>query len=119
MHQCIINNHLFGNKIKCFGTGLFNGLTKLNVVDVKKNICEINQFFQGNTRIIELKNELKNKCKSPIDALKEDQNALKSNQGALKNGQDVLKMDQGALKKDQGALKSNQDVLKNGQDALK
>ena len=45
---------LNGKKIKCFGTGLFNGLTKLNVVDVREIICEINQHFEGNTRIIVL-----------------------------------------------------------------
>ena len=51
------------------------------------NICEIDQKFEVITRIIELKNELKNKCKSPIDALKEDQVAMKSNQDALKKDQ--------------------------------
>ena len=50
---------------------MFNGLTKLNIVDVRENICEINQNFEGNIRIIELKNELESKCRNPIDTLKE------------------------------------------------
>ena len=50
---------------------MFNGLTKFNVVDVRENICEINQHFEGNSRIIELKNELESKCRNPIDSLKE------------------------------------------------
>ena len=48
---------LYGNKIKFIGSGLFNGLTKLNIVDLRMNICEVNQKSQGNNKINELEKE--------------------------------------------------------------
>ena len=56
--------HLWDNKIKYLGTEMFNDLKKLNWVVLYDNIC-INEFYKGKTEIIQLKDDIKMKCKNP------------------------------------------------------
>ena len=43
---------------------LFHGLNKLKIVDLRWNIC-VNKLYNESTEIIQLKKDIKMKCKNP------------------------------------------------------
>lgn len=76
----VISNQLFSNnlqleaiqiknnKVNYIGTEVFNGLTKLNFVDISQNTC-LNKDYNGTKAIIQLKEDIKLKCKDPNQEL--------------------------------------------------
>ena len=51
-------------KIKHLGTEIFHDLKKLDWVNLEDNIC-VNNLYNGETEINELKEDIKMKCKNP------------------------------------------------------
>ena len=55
--------YLSNNKIKYLGTEIFHELTNLNRVHLKNNIC-VNKVYNGKTKVIQLKEDMRMKCKN-------------------------------------------------------
>ena len=67
--------YLWNNKLKFIGSTLFDGLTKLDYVDLERNVC-INEIYSGSTEITQLKEDIKLKCFNPNEIVKPRSNFL-------------------------------------------
>ena len=63
------------NKLKFIGSTLFDGLTKLNLVYLNKNVC-INKYYTKSTAITQLKEDIKAQCFNPTEIVKPRSNFL-------------------------------------------
>ena len=66
---------LHQNKLKFIGSNLFNGLTKLNHVDLEKNVC-IYKIYSGSTAITQMKKDIETQCFNPNEIVKPRSNFL-------------------------------------------
>ncbi|CAO1381762.1 unnamed protein product [Diamesa serratosioi] len=80
---------LYGNKIKYIGAGLLSELTKLNFVDLDNNIC-ISKLFTGATELIQLRREIKVKCRSPNEIPKITQDLNEMHEDIIKLENELL-----------------------------
>ena len=123
--------HLNDNRIKYLGTKIFNGLKKLNYVDLEGNIC-VDDEYKGTTEITQLKGDIKIKCRNPNEnpatttttttsttkaptTTSTTQNSMEEKITKLKNELREANEERDALKKD---LREAKEVFQTKEDAL-